>query len=624
MLASKSARKSAPGRVPRPPPDKSLTPLHHAAIGGKPRILNVLLRTRQAAIEKEDGRGRTPLHHAVINGRPEAVKILLAHKASVAAKDKDSFTPLLLAAQGGQLEILGLLLDNGALVSTSCSMARTPLHHAIMNGYTEITKVLLDNGIPLKSQDVNGRIALDYAIYRRHWDIVELLLKEGRRRWVSLQLQPEGANIPVVATVDNKAVISILKREAKPHPQLPLEVTARLGREDLVHEFFNVHGCCLQGPTPLYLAVESGNPRCVEILLSCGADVNASCSTRKRPLDCALRLRHDIIAGILPGAGAEPPDWDFRSLESSPVVLLATRGPSVAAGLLSHIQSLNTLSIWLVKIAKFKHVDIIQEYFRAVVPNLPNRYMSQLGLRPSAKLVQYLIQSQRTSVSGTKPGTRASASHSLETQRTIVAALQDQFDGVFFLVSIVEPEILRELLASVPGMLEEAVRRLPSYVNRPIDRDLIICLSKAGYTLPTPHPCPLPPPLASPPPPSAKEHILYDMCETGSIAKVQARLQEMVGDVNEVGPRSRTPLHTAAQQGHLGIVKLLVDHGADLEATTSFGSTAEDLAKNYNEPLVAAFLKAARQEQYDRLERIKTCILSVELIERHDVFDTEA
>ncbi|KAH7252720.1 hypothetical protein BKA59DRAFT_475145 [Fusarium tricinctum] len=64
-----------------------------------------------------------------------------------------------------------------------------------------------------------------------------------------------------------------------------------------------------------------------------------------------------------------------------------------------------------------------------------------------------------------------------------------------------------------------------------------------------------------------------------------------------LGVRNRTPLHTAAQRGHLEIVKLLVDYGADLTATTFFGSTAEKLAEKYHHPAVAAFLKAARMRQ---------------------------
>ncbi|EWG54880.1 hypothetical protein FVEG_17414 [Fusarium verticillioides 7600] len=126
---------------------------------------------------------------------------------------------------------------------------------------------------------------------------------------------------------------------------------------------------------------------------------------------------------------------------------------------------------------------------------------------------------------------------------------------------------------------------LPSRLNRLTDKDLIACLSKAGFTLPPPFPS-----FGSP------IQSLYDACEAGSIAEAQKRLQEEREDVDMLGPRNRTPLHAAAHQGHLDIVKLLVDYGAGIMATTFFGSTAEKLAEKYHHPAVVAFLEAARRE----------------------------
>ena len=154
---------------------------------------------------------------------------------------------------------------------------------------------------------------------------------------------------------------------------------------------------------------------------------------------------------------------------------------------------------------------------------------------------------------------------------------------MYFLLSIVEPEILSEVLASEPVMRNEAGRRLPAHLNRQTDKDLITCLSKAGYTLPAPLP-PQSPALLS----------FHDICADGYTSEVRRRLQAGRRDVNAVGHRNRTPLHAAAQRGNLEIVKLLVDYGADLTAKTFFGSTAEALAEKFHRPTVAQFLKTAR------------------------------
>ncbi|KAL8369967.1 hypothetical protein RB595_000363 [Gaeumannomyces hyphopodioides] len=626
-------------------PYKSPTPLL-TAIRGKLSILRAVLKGGRADIEKKDGYSRTPLHYAVIKGRVEAVKLLLARKASVSAKTDDSFTPLTFAAMYGKLKIFNLLLENGASVSTLCSEARTPLHYAAKYGHIEIANILLEKGVSPQAQDKGRGTALDYAVYKRHWDMVELLLKKGRRGcWSLSQSQPQENNKPPAASVNDEAVISALKKETGPSRQTPLEVAAFLGRNDLVHRLVNEHGCHPQGirwreATPLYLAVENGHQGCIEMLVSCGADVNehgchpqgtgrqkatplylavenghqgfvemlVSCgadvnhrsSGWMNPLQCALQLRHDDIAGILLDAGAyphfQPPVGDS---ENPIVALLAMREPNVAAQLLSHVPSLNTLSIWLVEMAGFKQVGILQKYIRTVVPIVRNKYANQPVPTPTAKLVQLLLQSggtlatAPTAVNKARALTEASASHNLDVQRTILAALHSRFVNVFFLLSIVDPGILSEVLASVPTVLEEAERLLPWRVDRYTDSDLVTCLSTAGYTLTTPpRDAPGPP---APPALSPAQQIFYDICEAGSTAEVRRRLQVGGEDVNAVGLRDRTPLHAAAQRGHLEIVKLLVDHGADVTATTFFGSTAEALAEKFDWPAVAAFLKAARE-----------------------------
>jgi ankyrin repeat protein len=563
--------------------DRSLTPVHRAAISGDTKILGALLRSGKADVETKDLSCRTPLHHAVICGHLEAVELLLAHKAPLEAQDEDSYTPLLLAVVNRQLEIFSLLLKNGASVSTLSLIERTPLHYAAENGCIEIAKILLDNRVSPHSQDDSGLIALDFAVYYQHWDVVKLLLNEGRRCWVSSQ--PRDENNTLVATIDDQAVLSILREETQTGYQYPLEVAARLGREDILYQLCNVYGCRPAWSSSLSLAVENGSQECIKMLLSYGARINTPSLKCRYPLNSAIRLRHDVMTSILLDAGAEPPPaLDPGYLEDSSVTLLAKRGPSVATQLLSHIKSLNTLSKWLLEFAEFKHVGVLREYFRTVAPSVRSRYASQPDLLPAAVLVQHLIQNCATVGSDTKPRARASTSHIQDIQSAIMEALDDKFVGVFFLVFIINPELLTEVLRNKPSIREEIEMMLPSRLDLEMDRDLISCLLNAGYELP---PVPEDPP--------SQQHILYTMCEAGHVGKVQKQLQEGVEDINAAVDRNRTALHTAAQEGHLDVVKLLVDHGADLKAMTLFGSTAEKIAEMSNRPLVAAFLKTARR-----------------------------
>ncbi|KAF5968536.1 Pfs NACHT ankyrin domain-containing protein [Fusarium coicis] len=586
QLASKAFKKSAPSTSQR-----SLTPLHRAAIGGNIGILRALLIKGSADVENDDNFGQRALHHAVMNGHLGAVALLLAHNASVSSHGIKSFTPLTCAVTHGQLEIFNLLLENGAVLSTLCSNNRTLLHYAAKHGHIGISNILLQKGLSLRDQDNHRRVALDYAVYNHHWDLAKLLLKEGRLRWVETQSQYQDEANPHWVFPDDDTIFSQMERESGVAHQNSLAMAARLGRDDLIRRLLDEQGCHPDGVSgecsPLYCAVEGGHPRCVEVLLSAGADAIKYTEQGTTPLECAVRLHHHDITVTLLRAGAVPhSEKSVDSPNSQVIPLLGMREPGEVAQLLSYTPTLDSLSKWLVEIARFKHISILKEYFRTVVPVVQEKYIHQPITQPIPKLIWLLMQSQRTMTMGTRSQTRGANTNLIRNlQGAVVNALDTGCQAIFFLVGAIEPAILKNILTVNPAIREKARKWLPSRLNRLTDKDLIACLSKAGFTLPPPSPSFRPP-----------THSLYDACEAGSIAEAQKRLQEGREDVDMLGPRNRTPLHAAAQQGYLDIVKLLVDYGADIMATTFFGSTAEKLAEKYHHPAVIAFLKAARQQ----------------------------
>ncbi|EGW13559.1 Death-associated protein kinase 1 [Cricetulus griseus] len=77
-------------------------------------------------------------------------------------------------------------------------------------------------------------------------------------------------------------------------------------------------------------------------------------------------------------------------------------------------------------------------------------------------------------------------------------------------------------------------------------------------------------------------------------------LQHLLGslssyDVNQPNKYGRTPLHLAANNGILDVVRYLCLMGANVEALTSDGKTAEDLAKSEQHEHVAGLLARLRK-----------------------------
>ncbi|KAF5668664.1 serine threonine phosphatase 6 regulatory ankyrin repeat subunit B-like isoform X2 [Fusarium heterosporum] len=523
-----TARRRSQERASRPAPNTTTLMLRQAVSKGNVTMLESLLKNARFEINKKDRDGLTLLHYAVING---------------------------------QLQIFNFLLKNRALVSTLCSHGRALLHYAAWHGHLEIANVLLKIGVSIKIQDKDRRTALDFAIYYHRWELVQLLLEVGNHQWVSFQSQTQHRDSPRAAAIGDVAVISAMKQETETYPRNAMEVAALLGREDLIHRFVNEHGChpqgCKeQGTSPMYVAVENGHHMCVETLVQYDADVNDPGRSYKTTLECALGLRDLRIAAILLGAGASIfYNAQDPNPENTTVALLAMRGPSMAAQLLSHIPSIEGLSSWLVGMARSKHVSILQEYFRNVAPNVQEKYGTKDDQTRIPKLVKLLIQNRGTVADRT---------------RAIIAALEHEFIGVFFLVSTVEPEMLRDIQIKVSYIHDKARILLPSHINTQTDNNLITCLARAGYTHRTP---------------------LYDLCEAGKTTEVRERLEAGNEFVNALGPRNRTPLHSAAHQGLLDLVELLVYHGADLTARTQFGSTPIQLAEKRKHAPVVEFLK---------------------------------
>jgi len=63
-------------------------------------------------------------------------------------------------------------------------------------------------------------------------------------------------------------------------------------------------------------------------------------------------------------------------------------------------------------------------------------------------------------------------------------------------------------------------------------------------------------------------------------------------DINAKGEHGYSPLHDAVEQGHIDVVKLLVDRGASIAIKNTDGDTPTELAKLLNETEIYRFLSS--------------------------------
>ena len=80
-----------------------------------------------------DGQGRTPLHEAAAVEGPAVIRALLEAGADPHASTDDGTSPLHAAAISGRPEAVNLLISAGAEPNGPADAPRTPLHHAIRN-----------------------------------------------------------------------------------------------------------------------------------------------------------------------------------------------------------------------------------------------------------------------------------------------------------------------------------------------------------------------------------------------------------------------------------------------------------------------------------------------------------
>jgi len=223
-------------------PTKSL---RQAAAEGDIEQVKALI-SKGADVNERGVWGNTPLHYASRTGHAEVAKLLISKGAYVNAPDgRNGMTPLHCAAGSGNKQIVELLLSKGADINAKERYGRTPLFEAMKStaaGRKEIVELLVEKGAKV--------FALHFAAYMGDIEKVRKCLQDGI----------------YINSKENFCCTA-------------LHAAANGGKKDVV-EFLisrgaNIDAKDTSGMTPLYYAATHNCEDISDLLLAKGADVNA-------------------------------------------------------------------------------------------------------------------------------------------------------------------------------------------------------------------------------------------------------------------------------------------------------------------------------------------------------------
>ncbi|CCW61458.1 unnamed protein product [Phytomonas sp. EM1] len=105
---------------------------------------------------------------------------------------------------------------------------------------------------------------------------------------------------------------------------------------------------------------------------------------------------------------------------------------------------------------------------------------------------------------------------------------------------------------------------------------------------------------------------IFAIVRASKVSQLQYLLQERLLKVNERDYNGCTPLHVAASEGNMAIVKLLLSFGADVLALDSFGRTPLDCAAAHRQSGVARYLMAVIRAPWQQEEAAAADVQSID------------
>lgn len=290
-------------------------PIHESLTANDEYAITSMLLDRGADPNIKNGSGSTPLHLTVLlMSEVSGARLLIDRGAAVDPRDRTGNTPLLLAVEAADRDLAELFLAEGADIFARNNKALTPAEGALRFG-PEVTSWFF-TGSRLTETDNEGRSVLHFAVAMGvSTDTLEVLLKAGAipdirdsNGETALHYAVEKNNISLaVSLLDNGADPFIENNDG----MTPLVLAFSLGGVTTVGILNGrIDMEDRWGSTALFHAISWDFPVIVEALLGAGTDPRHRNKQGSTPLHESVHTDSLEIASMLLAAGANPNTGD--------------------------------------------------------------------------------------------------------------------------------------------------------------------------------------------------------------------------------------------------------------------------------------------------------------------------